>query len=83
MVSSSSHVVLHHHGISNYDFHRKLCSWFIYIYIYHIVAAEVYCEISYVEYSCHEIKKVLRSNFIDVIGKVEYCNANQSSILQC
>jgi hypothetical protein len=50
----------------------------IYIYIYHIVAVEVYCEISCVESSCHEIKKVLRSNLIDVIGKVVHCNADQS-----
>jgi hypothetical protein len=78
MASSRSHVILHHHGISSYDFHRKLCSWLIYIYIYHIVAVEVYCEISCVEYSCHEIKNVLRKNLIDVIGKVLCCNADQS-----
>jgi len=30
-----------------------------FIYMYHIIAGEVYCEIGCVEYSCHEIKKVL------------------------
>jgi len=49
-----------------------------FIYMYHIVAGEVYSEISCVEYSCHEIKKVLRNNLIDVIGKVLRCNADQS-----
>jgi len=49
-----------------------------FIYMYHIVAGEVYCEIGCVEYSCHEIKKVLRNNLIDVIGKVLHCTADQS-----
>ena len=49
-----------------------------FINMYHIAAVEVYCEISCVEYSCHEIEKVLRNNLIDVIGKVLCCNADQS-----
>ena len=63
---------------TNYNSYLPVPCVYIYIYIYHIVAVEVYCEISCVEYSCHEIKKVLRNNLIDVIGKVLCGSADQS-----